>query len=296
MRWLEVAVTTAPPAVDAVADIFFQSRCGGIVEHPAGSGLVRVRAYLPAGPAASTTLRAVRGRLRSLPRHGLPAGPARITIREVDDAAWEDAWKSRSRPVAAGRLWITPTWDRTPRPRGAVVIELDPGMAFGSGAHASTQLCLRALDAHLRGGEVVIDVGTGSGILAIAAAKLGARRVLAVDRDPVAVQVALGNVTHNAVGDRVTVREGDMLRGVRRRADLITANLTADLHRELLPAARSHLRPHGLLVASGVAAERLREVRALARAAGFRIAGCCAPKPPGSRRPRWSSTNSPCGG
>lgn len=272
MTWLEVTVTTAPPAVEAIADIFLEARSGGVAETSLPSGLVRLRGYLPVGPATRVTLLAIRRRIRALPACGLDAGPARLRTREIDGAGWAEAWKDYFRPFAVGRLWIAPTWDRTPPPPGSAAIRLDPGLAFGSGLHPSTRLCLEVLAGHLRGGEVVFDVGTGSGILAIAAARLGAARVLAIDVDPVAVKVAGTNVAHNAAGDRVTVRKGDMLRGVKGRAHLITANLTADLHLALLPAARPRLRPAGILAASGIAQDRLPAVRSAARAAGFAIA------------------------
>lgn len=273
MKWLEVTVTTTPASVEAITDVFLEARSGGVAEESTPSGRVQLRGYLPVGPAAGATLAAIRERLRALPRYGLAAGRSRIRTREADDAVWAEAWKRGIRPLAIGRIWITPTWDRTPRPKGAVAIELDPGMAFGSGLHPSTRLCLRVLDAHVRGGEVIFDIGTGSGILAIAAARLGAARVLAIDVDPVAVQVARGNVAHNAVADRVTVREGDMLRGVRGRAHVITANLTADLHRVFLPAAGRHLHPSGMVAASGIAADRLGEVGSVARRCGLAVAG-----------------------
>jgi len=224
------------------------------------------------GPATAVTLSAIRERIRALPAYGLATGPATVETAEIEDEEWAHAWKIHVKPLAVGRLWITPTWDRTPPPAGAVVLELDPGMAFGSGLHPSTQLCLQVLERDLRGGETVFDVGAGSGILAIAAAKLGAARVLAVDIDPVAVAVARQNVAHNRVADRVAVREGDLLKDVPGAAHLVVANLTADLHLDFLPGALPALLPGGRLAASGVVEDRRLEVEAVARAAGFAVA------------------------
>ena len=269
MKWLEITVTTAPPAAEAVADIFWEGRGGGIEEMPAERGTVRLRGYLPIGPTTAVTLDAIRTRLSALPGFGLDVGPATVETAEVDDEGWADAWKKYIRPFAVGRLWITPTWDRTPPPRGAVVIELDPGMAFGSGLHPSTQMCLEVLDGRLRPGDAVLDVGTGSGILSIAAAKLGASEVLAVDIDAVAAAVARANVEHNGVAARVRVVEGDLLAGIENTANVLVANLTADLHLTFFPTVRANLAPGGVLAASGITAHREGEVGRAARAVGL---------------------------
>lgn len=270
MKWLEITVTTASPAAEAVANILFESRSVGIEEMHAGAGALRLRGYLPVGPSTAVTVEAIRARVFSLPEFGLDIGPASIETAEVDDEGWADAWKAHFRPFTVGRrLWITPTWDRTPPPAGAVVIELDPGMAFGSGLHPSTQMCLEVLDQRLRPGDAILDVGAGSGILSIAAAKLGASRVLAIDADPVAVAVARANVARNDLAALVRVQEGDLLAGVRDAADLLVANLTVDLHLIFLPTARPHLAPGGVLAASGITENRAQDVEAAARATGL---------------------------
>ncbi|MDR7561572.1 MAG: 50S ribosomal protein L11 methyltransferase [Armatimonadota bacterium] len=272
MRWVEIAITTTPQAAEAVANILLETRVGGVQEETPRSGQVVLRAYLPVGPATDVTLRAIARRVRALPRVGLDIGPGRIRTRVVEDEGWAHAWKRYVRPRPVGRtLWITPTWEAEPPPPGRVVVSLDPGMAFGTGLHPSTRQCLEVLEDCLRGGEVVLDVGTGSGILAIAAARLGAARVVAVDVDPVAVEVATRNVVHNGVADRVEVRVGTFLRDVPEQGDLIVANLTADLHLEFVAEAAAHLRPGGRLAAAGIGADRCLEVEAVARACGWTV-------------------------
>lgn len=271
MKWLEITVTTAREAAEAVCDILLASRGGGVAEDAAPPGLARLRGYLPAGPAAEASVAAITSSVRALGRFGLDPGPAAVEVREIEDEDWAHAWKAHFKPFAVGRLWITPTWDRSLPPEGAVVVEIDPGMAFGTGLHPSTQMCLDVLDARVRGGERVFDVGTGSGILAIAAAKLGAASVLARDDDPVAVAVARSNAAFNRAADRVTVEEGDLLAGVRDQADAVLANLTADAHLVFLPRARPALRPGGWLAASGIVAPRLTAVDAASREAGFTV-------------------------
>lgn len=270
MKWIEVTVTTAPSAVEAVANILLECRTGGVEEAHPSTGVVQLRGYLPVGPATEVTLAAIRRRVLALPQFGLDVGAGRIETTVVEDSGWAHAWKNHFHPFLVGaRIWITPTWEDAPPPAGRMAIALDPGMAFGSGLHASTQLCLKVLEDRLRSGASVFDIGTGSGILSIAAAKMGAASVLAIDIDPVAVGVASGNVAHNGVAGVVEVREGDLLRGILARADVILANLTAEIHMDLLPTVADHLAVGGCVVASGIVADRQLEVEAVARASGL---------------------------
>ena len=272
MKWVEITVTTALPAVEAIADILLESRTGGIVEESTQPGLTQLRGYLPVGPATMVTLNAICSRVQALKTLGLDTGPAHIETEIVEDSGWAQAWKNHFTPFAVGRrLWISPTWDETIPPTGAVVVALDPGMAFGSGLHASTQMCLSVIEEHVRGGERVFDVGAGSGILSIAAAKLGAATVLAIDNDPVAVEVARQNIQHNRVADRVTVHLGHLLDGVPDQANVILANLIADIHLSFLANGLTHLTPGGILAASGIVEDRMNEMETVARSAGLRL-------------------------
>lgn len=271
MKWVEITVTTALPAVEAIANILLECRTGGIVEDSPQPGVTQLRGYLPVGPATTVTLNAICSRVQALKSFGLDPGPARIETEIIEDSGWAQAWKNHFKAFAVGRkLWISPTWDRTVPPPEAVVVALDPGMAFGSGLHPSTQQCLSVLEERIRGGERVIDVGAGSGILSIAAAKLGAKSVLAIDNDPVAMEVAQQNVIHNRVADRVTVRLGHLLDGVNDQVDMILANLIADVHLNFLSDGYSRLVSGGILAASGIVDDRLLEVEAVARSVGLR--------------------------
>jgi ribosomal protein L11 methyltransferase len=271
MKWVEITVTTALPAVEAIANILLECRTGGVVEESPQPGVTQLRGYLPVGPATTVTLNAISSRVLALKSFGLDAGPARIETEIVEDSGWAHAWKNHFKAFAVGRrLWVRPTWDETTPPPEAVVVALDPGMAFGSGLHASTQMCLSVIEEHVRGGERVFDIGTGSGILSIAAAKLGAASMLAIDNDPVAVEVAQQNVLHNGVADRVTVRPGHLLDGVDDQADIILANLIADIHLNFLADGRGHLIAGGILAASGIVEDRVLEVEAVARSVGLR--------------------------
>ncbi|MBE3587584.1 MAG: 50S ribosomal protein L11 methyltransferase [Thermoanaerobacteraceae bacterium] len=279
MRWLEVAVSVHPEWVEAVSNLFWELGTGGVVvEDPAIISLYLqrpadqvaldglrlpaeplVKAYLPVDEELAGRLAGLRESLAAL----LEETSWHMSTREMEEEDWANAWKAYYRPVQVGkRLVVKPSWEEyRPRP-GQVICELDPGMAFGCGTHATTRLCLTMLEEVIRGGEMVVDVGTGSGILAITAALLGAGRVVAVDRDPVAVATARQNVERNRVGDRVEVRQGDLLKGTGIPvADVIVANIVADVIMALIPAVVRMLKPKGLFIASGVIREREKDVR-----------------------------------
>jgi ribosomal protein L11 methyltransferase len=224
--------------------------------------------------------------------HGLPEPRVRL-LAETD---WAEAWKAGYGVLRIGRrLVVRPTWrdDYAPQPDD-LLIELDPGMAFGSGLHPTTRLCLEALEDTMRPGQVVLDVGTGSGILSIAAARLGAARVLALDTDPLAVQIARENVALNRVEAVVQVEVGTVqISSVRSQtsnvnsqasslqspisnfqpptSNLIVANILAETIMELAPALAAHLLPEGVLIASGIIAERAEAVASCLRENGVSI-------------------------
>lgn len=189
-------------------------------------------------------------------------------VAELPDEDWGETWKKDLRPLTAGRVFVRPSWIDAPPPPGAVEVVLDPGMAFGTGSHPTTALCLSALSAALaaRPAATVLDVGTGSGLLAIAAAKLGAGRVAGNDVDPVAVKVAVENAEANGVAVTLTTAGLETLDG---RFDVVVANILANTLVELAPAIRRRLAPGGLLFLSGILAPQEEEVRAAYLALGL---------------------------
>jgi len=198
---------------------------------------------------------------------------AGIVARLVDEADWADAWKAHFPVMRIGRhLVIRPTWRRHRPAPGDVVLALDPGMAFGTGLHPTTRLCLAAVEAAGERGDLdgarVLDVGCGSGILAIAAARLGAAGVLGVDVDPIAIEATVANARQNRLARRIRARAGSLPSGEPPH-DVVLANLIASLLVTLAPALRDELRPGGLLLASGIFADREAEVADAFRAAGL---------------------------
>ncbi len=223
--------------------------------------------------------------LEGLPEYGYDAGEFTIHVGSVHEDDWANAWKQYFKPVAVTeRLVIKPTWEEYEPKEGELIIELDPGMAFGTGTHPTTTLCLKALESAIDGGERLIDVGTGSGVLAIGAMKLGAAKVLALDLDPVAVKCAQENVGMNGYESEIEVRLSDLLGvvngsegaqrgadGVRPPVDLVVANILAEIILLFIADVMDVLKPGGLYIASGIFKNKEAAVEAGLLAAGFEI-------------------------
>ncbi|MCL6634762.1 MAG: 50S ribosomal protein L11 methyltransferase [Peptococcaceae bacterium] len=290
MNWLEITVHTLPEGVEPVAEMFREIGAGGVViedpavilnhaarTHPdewavpageAVSGPPRVKGYLPVDEGLAGRLEQFWSALSRLP---LSPGPE-VTTRTLAEEDWANAWRAYYKPVRTGqRLVVKPSWEDYTPGAGELVIELDPGMAFGCGTHATTSLCLGLLEKYVREGMTACDVGTGSGILAIAAAKLGAGRVVAVDLDPVACRVAAENVQRNGLTGRVQVVQGNLLDSLDCRADLVVSNIIADVIIGFAPDAAKALVPGGIFIASGIINHRAAGVRAAVEAAGLAV-------------------------
>ncbi len=266
MRWVRIGVECAEGATDAVAAALLAEGCGGTEHSDAG-----VAGYLPVDDTLEGRLLSLHERLDALPAEMQPTPPETI-LTFVQEEDWAEAWKAHFHPIPIGeRLVVAPSWsDYIPLPQ-QVVVELDPGMAFGTGAHPTTRLCLEALERGLHGGETVVDWGTGSGLLAVAAAKLGAARVLAGDVDPLAVSIARENCARNGVEGRVTVVEGESPGILNAQADVTVCNILAGVIIELAEALADVTRPGGRLIASGIIDTRAEEVKSRLSETGFDV-------------------------
>ncbi|MFN8528970.1 MAG: 50S ribosomal protein L11 methyltransferase [Anaerolineae bacterium] len=282
-QWIEISLSVDGEAAEAAAELLNRYGYQGVaVEHegippdkldedeiPPATRMT-VRAYLPNDERADEVKTQLEQGLRYLNMmYPMPQPEYKI----VDEEDWANAWKVHYHPVRIGkRLFIRPQWIDIEIPEGAVEIALDPGMAFGTGTHPTTQLCLEALEEYVQHGMNILDLGTGSAILAIAAAKLGASHVLGLDNDPVAVNVALKNVEESGVTDKITIQEGSLENVVTsaRRFDLIVVNILA---RIIIAMCDQHLgdtvRPGGMAIFSGIIQEQGDDVEAALRKTGL---------------------------
>ena len=295
MDWISMKVRTTTEGAEAVSAMFMElGIMGAMIEDKADvavnqrpSGFwdilgdeiaarmeddVKVTVYIAADERAQDTVAHVRQELNRLSRMDLGFDPGKLTLEvgSVDDEDWAENWKSRYKPFRLGRHFIVkPTWEHFDAEPEDKIIEIDPGMAFGSGTHETTGMCVALLEENVRPGMTVIDVGTGTGILAIAAAKMGARDVLATDLDPMATRVATENVALNHLSDTVRTACGDLLESVDETADIVVANIIADVICMMAATVRSHIVPGGLFICSGIARERKDEVLSALNEAGY---------------------------
>lgn len=266
MSWIELCVTTPPDSVEAVTGILLDLGCHGVAE--TGSDPRNITGFLPEGDPVTLTVQ-LEHRLARLPEFGLPAVHT-VTARPVEETDWANEWRRYFRPVEIGkRLVIKPTWESYEGDPSRAIVEIDPGQAFGTGGHATTRLCLEALDEYVLPGMVVADIGTGSGILAIAAARLGASVVYATDCDLLPRKVSQENVERNGLTGIVRIEEMDAFDAVARDCDLVVANIIAATIAEITPSVRHRLKPGGIYIASGIVDELLPVVLAAIGNAGF---------------------------
>jgi ribosomal protein L11 methyltransferase len=263
MRWSEIIIDAGPEAVDAVGAALYAVGCGGFevretAKPPAVAG------YLPVDDRLEDRLAQLQDALAKLPDFGVTGAGTELTLHYVEEADWANAWKAFYKPFRVGRrLVVTPPWEHPELSPDDIPLVIDPGMAFGTGSHPTTQLCLMALEDYVKPGASVADVGTGSGILAIAAAKLGASRVVANDNDSLAVKIANENITANGVSAKAydVIPPGPY--------DVVVANILADVIIGLAHDLHEFLAPHGILLASGIIDTRENDVQQALEAIGL---------------------------
>jgi ribosomal protein L11 methyltransferase len=283
MRWLELSVEADVEAVEAVSEVL--GRVGGgtavqptrLIQDPTDELAARedptapfvVTAHIADGASAGAAVESTERALWHLQAFGLrPVGPLRV--RTVDDADWTDAWKAHYVAQRIGRVVIVPSWVDEPLREDEVAVTLDPGMAFGTGLHPTTRGCLWLLQEVNPMPATVLDVGCGSGILSLAALRLGAARAVGLDTDPLAVSAAVENAERNGVADRFEARAGSVDPRPAQAYPLVLANLVAAVLVDLAPALAGHLTPGGILIASGIIEPRADEVIEAVRATGLR--------------------------
>lgn len=293
MQWIEVNVAVTHEAVEAVADIMNSVGAKGVaIEDPQlinelrNSGtwelcdipeqenteVVTVSAYYADDEKLQDRLAAIESELALVEERIGNYRFGNTRFRTVSEQDWANEWKQYFHVTHVGKsMVIKPSWEDYTPAEGEHVIEIDPGMAFGTGTHHTTNMCMERLEKVLPADATVFDVGTGSGILAIAAALLGAKEVKAVDIDGVAVRVARENVAENNLSDKIDVKEGDLLHGTEGKADLIIANIIADIIIMLLKDIPVKLKDDGIFLASGIIEERVADIEAEAKVNGLEV-------------------------
>lgn len=293
MQWVEVNVQVTHEAVEATADILTSAGATGVaIEDPqlindlrnSGSWelcdipeqenteVVTVSAYYADDEKFNGRLAMIEQELMAVEGRIGKFRFGNTRFRRISEKDWVNEWKQYFHVTHVGKsLVIKPSWEEYTPAEGEHVIKIDPGMAFGTGTHHTTNMCMARLEKVLPQGASVFDVGTGSGILAIAAALLGAKEVKAVDIDAVAVRVAKENIADNGLEDKIEVKEGDLLHGTEGKADVIIANIIADIIIMLLKDIPVKLNDNGIFLASGIIKDRQADVEAAAAEVGMQV-------------------------
>ncbi|ELK45500.1 50S ribosomal protein L11 methyltransferase [Halobacillus sp. ACCC02827] len=294
MKWSEVCIHTTSEAVEPVSNILHESGASGVViedpedmkryktklgeiyelnpdDYPKDG--VYVKAYMPMTSFLGETVDGIKRSVNNLTEFGIDIGRNEVTIQEVHEEDWATSWKKYYKPVKISeKITIIPTWeDYTPVSSDEIIIEMDPGMAFGTGTHPTTVLSIQALEQYLVPGDNVIDVGAGSGILSVASILLGAEHAYAYDLDDVAVSSSKNNAALNKVDDKVTVQVNDLLQGVDWEADLIVSNILAEIIVKFTDDAYNVVKPGGYFITCGIISARKEMVRDRLVESGFEI-------------------------
>ena len=293
MKWCEISIQTSHEAVELIAEIFRDLGASGVViEDPElvndyiTSGkwdytdipiaketeVVVEKAYLPVNGELEGRIQTLQQEIKALESRGVNTAPAVLTTAELQDEDWSDTWKQYFHTEKPGeRVVIKPTWEEYEPKDDEVVIELDPGAAFGTGTHATTSMCIRQLEKLVKPGMTVFDVGTGSGILSIISAKLGAKNIQAVDYDDSVLKIVEENLEQNNVQDIISVAQSDLMQNVHGKAELVIANIIADIIIRLFDQLDEHLEQGGTLLTSGIIEDRIEDVLAAAEAHGYGV-------------------------
>lgn len=292
--WIAISVKTTSEAVEPVSGIFYGIDCNNVsVEDPndlfktekgpltwdfADADVLEhkgeyavVKGYFSEEDNLEGILTLIKDKLKDLKDMGIDIGLGEIEVEKTKEEDWANNWKKYYKPFRVGeRIVVKPIWEEYEEKQGDLVVELDPGMAFGTGDHETTSLCMKALEKYIEKDSTVIDVGCGSGILAITAAKLGAKKAIGVDLDPVAVESAKENVGYNDI-DNIQILYGNLVEVIEEKADIVVANILAEVVCILTDDVKRVLKEDGYFISSGIIHERVPMVKEKLERAGFEI-------------------------
>lgn len=295
MKWSEISIHTTNEAVEPISNILHEAGASGVViedpyelektridqfgeiyqldpnDYP-DEGVI-VKAYLPINSFLGETVEEIKESITNLHSYNIDIGKNTVSISEVNEEEWATAWKKYYHPVKISeRFTIVPTWEEyTPVQSDELIIELDPGMAFGTGTHPTTVMSIQALERTVQKGDKVIDVGTGSGVLSIAAAMLGAKEVCALDLDEVAVEAARINLKLNKVHGVATVAQNNLLDGMNGPVNIVVANILAEVILRFTNDVGRIVEKGGCFIAAGIIQPKKQDVKDAIIAAGFTI-------------------------
>lgn len=285
MKWAEITIKTTTEAVEAITNILYEQNVGGVsIEDPkdfkfqkkheydwdfveeeifnSGYDGVIIKTYITEERDVSDDIKLIKEKIEGLKEFGIDVGEAIVELSQVDEEDWANEWKNYYKPTKIGeKIVVKPTWEDYEANDTDLIIELDPGMAFGTGTHETTSMCIRELEKYVKPESKVFDIGCGSGILAIAAAKLGAKDVLAIDLDEVAVKVSKENIELNKVEGSVNALHGNLMEVVKDKADIVVANIIADIIKILAKDIKQFMKDDAVFISSGIIHAKVDEVK-----------------------------------
>lgn len=295
MKWIEVQIETTTDAEEVVSNIMYDLGVTGLaIEDPndilefqesdkewdfidpslidVDYEKVIVKAYFPESEDLLDKIEFVKEVIERNPHKVLKKKLGKVTFADVYEKDWAEAWKKYYKPTKIGKnIVIKPTWEEYEKTDEEIIIELDPGMAFGTGTHETTMMCIEALESYIQGNPLVYDIGCGSGILSIVAAKLGGEKVLGVDLNDQAVKASNENIKGNKVEDIVEIRKGDLLDVVEGKADIIVSNIIAEVIADMAYSIKEYLVDDGIFICSGIITEKIPMVEESLIKNGFKI-------------------------
>lgn len=293
MNWTEVQIKTTAELEDLVSSILYDVGATGlaiedprdILELSKSEGKwdyvdpslldldcdgITIKAYFSESEDLEDKIQYIRDKINTNPMFNKEENLVSISL--VDDNDWAESWKKYYKPIRIGeKIIIKPSWETYELEQNDIMIELDPGMAFGTGTHETTAMCTEALEKYLKSRDVVYDIGCGSGILSIVAAKLGAEKVIGVDLDELCIKVSNENIVLNKVDDIVEIRQGNLLDVVEEKANIIVSNIIAEIIAEMTKDLRDYLKDDGMFITSGIIVEKVNLVKKSLLENGFKI-------------------------